>query len=198
VAGGAAPGGAALVQTTRLPIDTSLFTDPPSFSPDGKTLLAPALQMIPRRWDITTGKPIGRALHRPARAGFSPDGKVIATASDLGLGLWDAATGQPLGRSLWRTRWDSAHGGAPRVSPFWALFSPDSRSVLAKCRLPSPIGDEARLFAVPQPIEGDPVRVRRWLETITLRELDAGGEVAYLNAAALRERHELLGDAPAP
>src|SRR5256885_5626276 len=54
-------------------------------------------------WDAKTGQPIGEPMRHDAEvytAGFSPDGRLIVTASgDKTARVWDAKTGKALGRS---------------------------------------------------------------------------------------------------
>jgi WD40 repeat protein len=157
---------------------------PLSFSPDGKTVLGGHVKF--RLWDAVTGKPHGRYLHHVggiSSMAFSPDGKLIVISGDKGTQLWDTATGQPMGRGMGWTR--DLSGGSTLFAGS-ALFSPDGRTILATSR------DESRLFLVPQPVEGKPDQLRRWVEVITARELDAGGEVADLDAETWRQRWDRL------
>ena len=71
------------------------------------------------------------------------------------------------------------------------VFSPDSRTLLARINFFQGT-EKAQLFEVPQPVEGDAARLRLWVEVITMRELDAGGEVADLDAAAWQQRRDRL------
>jgi hypothetical protein len=48
------------------------------------------------------------------------------------------------------------------------------------------------LFDVPQPMQGDATRLRLWVAVITARELDAGGEIANLDAKTWQQRWEQL------
>jgi WD40 repeat protein len=74
-----------------------------AFSPDGKTLLTGGSDQLARRWDVVSGKEVGRPLEHPgpiSSVAFSPDSQVIAIAGSQLLRLWDAATGMPLGSGL--------------------------------------------------------------------------------------------------
>jgi len=62
-------------------------------------------------------------------------------------------------------------------------LSPDSRTLLL---------DDMHLYNVPQTLRGDRPRLRLWVEVITGRELDAGGEVADLEATAWQQRRDRL------
>jgi WD40 repeat protein len=91
-----------------------------AFSPDGATLASTALlEPNIRIWDVASGR-LRAAL--PQRCcfvsslGFTPDGQVLATATDRSVTFWDVATGQVL-RSV----------PIDRV-PFSALaFTPDGK-----------------------------------------------------------------------
>jgi WD40 repeat protein/uncharacterized caspase-like protein len=77
-----------------------------------------------RLWDAATGKELRRFLGHTARIGvveFSPDGRLVLTASEDGsAGLWSAATGKIIRRFVERG------ANIARV----AKFSPDGRFVL--------------------------------------------------------------------
>jgi WD40 repeat protein/serine/threonine protein kinase len=72
------------------------------FSSDGKTVLTAGADGIIRLWETATGKQLSRITHRDQvvdqdeilEAAFSPDGKMIVTASNLDTAakLWDAGT----------------------------------------------------------------------------------------------------------
>src|SRR5262249_35202394 len=68
------------------------------FSPDGRTLAAPDLEVV-RRWDTTTGKPLATLPwpHRrpPSHVRFSLDGKYLAGGgSGPAITVWELATGK--------------------------------------------------------------------------------------------------------
>jgi hypothetical protein len=55
------------------------------------------------------------------------------------------------------------------------------------------------LFEMPQPVAGAPERLRLWVEVMTARELDAGGEVADLDEKTWQQRYlrlQKLGGPP--
>jgi hypothetical protein len=171
---------------------------PLQFSPDGKCILTMAYHItaiLPRLWDTGTGKPRCPCLRATGLKdmAFSPDGTIIVTTSGA-IELWDAATGQPLGKPLWTV---VALPGSPRIEG--VAFSLDSRTLLARANHVGPVFGKARLFEMPQPLAGDPGRLRLWVEVITGRKLDGGGDVAELDAKSWHERHnqlQKLGGAP--
>jgi eukaryotic-like serine/threonine-protein kinase len=161
-----------------------------AFSPDGKTVLTGSRDGTARFWDAATGKPAYSPLaHRGivAAATFSPDGKTALTITkDQTAQLWDVATGKALGPSL---PCDCTSPGGVLT----AAFRPDGKAVLTATR------DRAYLWAVPAPAAGEVERLRLWVEVNTGLELDAGGGVVELDAAAWRrkrQRLERLGGAP--
>jgi WD40 repeat protein len=95
------------------------------FSRDGRLLLTGGSDNTVRRWDATTGRPIGEALQHDGSVeavAFSLDDRTILSATDTGLVYrWDRGTGAPLGQPL---QPQDMRGGLPR-------FSPDGRIVLS-------------------------------------------------------------------
>jgi WD40 repeat protein len=196
---------AATGQPIGEPIRSWVWAD--CFSPNGRTVLigapGPTGWGVARLWDAETGKPCGRYLHHEAQitdVALSPDGRTILTASigsyfTEGVQLWDVATSWPIGKVLWTHGFDGLC-----VDGMSTRFSPDSRTVLAKATLEESRRvfqgnlrfDEARFFDVPQPVAGDAARIRLWVEVITSRELDAGGEIAELDAKTWHERWKQL------
>ncbi|KAG8850919.1 hypothetical protein FRB96_009552 [Tulasnella sp. 330] len=73
-----------------------------AWSPNGKTIVSGSHDHTVRRWDASTGKPIGEALKGHTGpvwdVAWSPDGKTFVSASwDHTLRLWDASAGQLVG-----------------------------------------------------------------------------------------------------
>jgi WD40 repeat protein len=107
-----------------------------AFSPDGRMIVTGSLiwdagkgNITPgngraQLWDAATGQPLGPplALEDTVRAvAFSPDGRILLTASSKGtLKLWDVATRQLIGGPL-----------SHRTVIWAATFSPDGQTVLS-------------------------------------------------------------------
>jgi WD40 repeat protein/serine/threonine protein kinase/tetratricopeptide (TPR) repeat protein len=77
-----------------------------AFSPDGKIFLTGNRDGTVRRWDATSGRPVGDALRLPAPVSlvaFHPDGKRFLTGTDssgkLAYQLWDGQDLRPVQRS---------------------------------------------------------------------------------------------------
>jgi hypothetical protein len=47
---------------------------------------------------------------------------------------------------------------------------------------------------LPAPVDGDPERVRLWVESVTAAELDPGGEIRTLTPAAIQARRRHLSE----
>ena len=191
-----------------------------AFSPDGKTILTGHWDRTARRWDASTGRPLGRPIVADNSVGFvtfSPDGKTILTGSGETSRLWDAATGRPLGPPL--------EHSAYVIS---AAFSPDGKTILVgtsdkTVRLwdattgrplgpPLELWDDvrsvafspdgrsllaggsrtARIWDAPAPLPDDVPRLAAWVETAIGLRLDEQGSIQVLDATAWRERRRLL------
>jgi WD40 repeat protein/tRNA A-37 threonylcarbamoyl transferase component Bud32 len=92
-------------------------------SPDGRTILTGNQDGSVRRWDVKTGKEVGKPFRHADKVwavAFRRDGSRILTASeDETARQWDTATGQALDPPL-------THEG-----PVWAaVYSPDGKTVL--------------------------------------------------------------------
>jgi WD40 repeat protein len=95
----------------------------------GRRALTGSVERTARLWDLDTGKPIGQPLpHDGAvtRAIFSPDGKMVLTASQEVQGkgtvlLWEADTGKSLGRLEHPARLHDL------------VFSPDGKTLATTC-----------------------------------------------------------------
>jgi WD40 repeat protein len=74
------------------------------FAPDGKSLFALGDDLVPHRWDVTTGKELGRGVGHQREvtgAAFLPDGRVVSAGNDGALIFWDSA-GKEVSRLLGR------------------------------------------------------------------------------------------------
>jgi WD40 repeat protein/tRNA A-37 threonylcarbamoyl transferase component Bud32 len=107
-----------------------------SFSPDGCTILTGSGDDgehvgEARLWDTATGEPLSPPLPHPDEvhvAVFSPNGQHFLTVCDEEVRIWRLENGKPISRTLPHPlpakRIDEIQ---PRL---WAVFSPDSKSVL--------------------------------------------------------------------
>jgi len=151
-----------------------------AFSPDGKLAVTGSQDATARLWDVATGRPVGEPLRHQAQVmdvAFSPDSKTVLTASyDDIAQLWDVATGRPI--------------GPPWRHPIFVRsvsFSPDGKYALTLTG-----GDEgrnnARLWKIPIPVEGDAERISRWVQSLSGMELDSGDAARALDASAWQAR----------
>jgi WD40 repeat protein len=93
------------------------------FSGDGSRLLTASFDRLATVWDVASGHALLRLLHGDYvnDAAFSPDERLIATASEQGLRLWDARNGEPISSYL---------PNSPQKAQAWRVkFSPDGRLV---------------------------------------------------------------------
>jgi WD40 repeat protein len=109
---------------------------------------------------------------------FSPDGRMVATASGREVHVWDATTGKPIGDSL-----------EHQTQVLAVVFSPDGGTLAA-------VGDEncATLWRLPIPVEGDVERIGLWVQVITGAELDEKGGFQFLDASTWQERRKRLAE----
>jgi WD40 repeat protein len=135
--------------------------------------------------DAATGRDLGPPPFHPLGgidfARFSPDGGAILTCSkDLTARLWDVRTGKQLGPP-------PSRDGALTVA-----FVPGGRLAAG--------GREGRvvLCDVLPPLEGDPERVRVWVELLTGMELDRDDVMRPLGPEALQERRRRLTELGGP
>jgi tetratricopeptide (TPR) repeat protein len=178
-------------QTARLwSADTGLAVGPPlkhqgavravAFSPDGKTVLSGSDDHTARLWSAETGQPVGPPFQhqRVDFVAFCPNGKAVLTGSKSGktVRLWSVATGHPLGPPC-------RHHGVVHT----AAFSPNGQTVATGSK-----EENARLWSVPRPLEGDRLRVKRWAEVITGAELDGHGVVRAFNTLEWAKRRQEL------
>jgi WD40 repeat protein len=111
------------------------------YSPDARTVLDATREKSAQLWDVVTGKTIGEALPHPDqvyRAAFSPNGKVLLTAS--------GSFTKPKEVRLWDVTKSKAICTVPNDSYIEAAeFSPDGTVLLL-----APGGSAARLWQVPK------------------------------------------------
>jgi WD40 repeat protein len=155
-----------------------------AFNPDGQTIVTAGRDKTARVWEAQTGAALGLPLLHGGEVlalAFRPDGAVFATGSAGGLQFWDAATRKALGPILPQPGYVST-----------VAFSPDGAWVLA-----GGADGTARLWKVPTPVEGDPAQVARWVEVLTMTQLDDHGLPQPLDRKTWQERKKLTeGERP--
>jgi WD40 repeat protein/serine/threonine protein kinase len=202
-----------------------------TLSADGKIALTGSQDKTARLWDTATGQPLGPPLQHQdgvLAVALSADGTRAATGSvDKTARVWDTATGQPAGPNLVHhdlvaavalsangqavltashdgtaRLWESATG-KPLTPPLRHrnLIGSGVLSADGKTALTGGYDETARLWQVPQPLRGDPERIKLWSEVCTGLEVDAQAAVHLLDPLTWRERYDRLyqfGGPPAP
>jgi WD40 repeat protein len=84
----------------RMPHTAPAYTlrEPVRFRPDGRAITTRDVNGVLRLWEVPSGKPLGepRPLDGYGVTRFSPDGRVVAAAANLGVRLLDGDTLAPL------------------------------------------------------------------------------------------------------
>jgi WD40 repeat protein len=133
------------------------------------------------QWQGARAVPLGVPLpHRqPLRdLGFSPDGRMVLTASGNAARLWDGVTGLRVGPAL--------EQGAPISA---AVFHPNGQTLATAGG-----NKQVRLWQLPPPLQGSPERIQCWVEAITRLHLELMPTEALLplDDAAVAERYRRL------
>jgi len=143
-----------------------------AWSPDSRWVVGWCLATA-QVWDATKGERVGPQLRHQAAisyAAFSPDSRMIVTASDDHTAqIWDASTGLKLSPPL-------QHPTNLR----FAIFSPDGRRVLTAC-----IDGPARVWDFPRfdwPVED----LRLLAQVLSGRSIDATGNAVVLAPETLQ------------
>jgi WD40 repeat protein len=145
---------------------------------DGKRALL-VVGGFAREWNFATDGAVHSPGFQPeggiAHLALSPDGqRVLISGADRVARLWDVSTGKQLGPSL-----------GTRVRP--VEFTRDN-SLMA-------VGDTDGRIVIWEPsgsIQGEPERIRLWVETLTRMELDSTGTIRGLSAEEVQERARRL------
>jgi WD40 repeat protein len=143
-----------------------------------------------RLWDTRTCKPRSEPLSfafgfghgDDMQAAFAPNGATFLTLAHDGLVFWDARTFRPLGVPI-----------ARRDFIFAEAFDPKGRTVAT-----ATAESGVLLWEAPQRLEGDPERLRLWVEVVTGFELDPGHGVVQLDAKTWQQRYRRLQELGGP
>jgi WD40 repeat protein len=152
-----------------------------AFSPDGKVIVTGSRDNTLRRWDAVTGT-LAQQFTVPQgpvwAIAFRSDGRALLTGGEDGTTrLWDVATGLPLGLPL-----------AAQRQPIRGLaFGSDGRTFLS-----GSVDGTVQWVPVPAAMEGDPERIKLWVEVQTGRELDGSGVVRELDWRDWQKRFQRL------
>jgi WD40 repeat protein/serine/threonine protein kinase len=163
-----------------------------AFCPDSRLILTGSWDGTARLWDVTTLKPKGAPLQHGAKVeavAISPDGHTVVTGGlDGRARLWDADTGIPIGPPLIHRDMPEmaellGEGRESRRKPdrlsmvVTAAFHPDGHSVMTGA-----LDSTARIWPVPEPIQGSPTDLLLQTRLLTGLQLEPGGAAVLLDA----------------
>jgi len=138
-----------------------------AFSPDSQLAVTGGYDATVRLWKVPTGQLVGEPMRHAGlvtAAVFSPDGHTLLTGSaDWSARLWDVTTCLPL---------------CPPVRHNGELMS------VALDRT-GRIALTGRLWHLPAPLPDDQALIDLWVQLATQRKLAAGGNIDWLDPAAL-------------
>jgi WD40 repeat protein/tRNA A-37 threonylcarbamoyl transferase component Bud32 len=141
-----------------------------AFSPDDRMVLTGGSDHNARLWDAETWQPIGLPMEHDARilgVAFSPNGQLALTCGeDQTARMWHVPTGQAVGPSL--RHMDAVNTVACSLDGQMAVTASDDKT--------------AKILTLPEPVVGEPDKVRLWVETITGLSSDASGAIYPLSA----------------
>jgi WD40 repeat protein len=180
---------------TRKPVGTALKQGggitAVAFSPDGRRFLTASRDSTCLIRDVATQRLIAPPLQHDQAilaAVFSHDGRMVLTAGeDHTARLWEAETGRPIGLPV-------THETIVRH----VGFGVDSQTILTVADSSDACQLIARTWKVPLPVEGDPERLRLWVQVITGIELEADGSICGLDADTWRQQRDRLEELGGP
>jgi WD40 repeat protein len=115
---------------TGKPLHSHKVKRPVSWSADRKVMVYKSGDREVTFWEPETNRiqPLPLKDHRPpiVSLALSPDGKLLATGAQGGIGCWDPVSGKRL------SAWSSAPLGHPGITVGHMTFSPDGRFLLAE------------------------------------------------------------------